>query len=301
MFNDIKKDVEQSANPPSMSGHYYQESIIKGLRGNGLEISVLNAYRIRPFPNYKKIVFQRSPFYIDNELYGMNIPFINLPVLDSITQFFSLLFHLIRSLKNNEKTYIFCFNTYLTQTLVLLLLKAGYRNIEICDVIGDIHGKYGVPNQRTGIMYHITNFMEFIQDKLAAHYDLFIVHTKAMLDALGIKNKPFLVMECPFRGTVEDNISFPAAGKYKIVYTGALQEEYGITHLLNAFQLLGSRDYELLIAGSGIMAADLKAAAGRNPQIRYFGFVAPRYRKEITGRSFGTCESAYDRVSVCEL
>ncbi|MDP9190842.1 MAG: glycosyltransferase family 4 protein, partial [Acidobacteriota bacterium] len=66
----------------------------------------------------------------------------------------------------------------------------------------------------------------------------------------------------------------PRSGALRMISVGRLSVEKGIEHLLAACRLLDSDvDYELTIAGSGPLEADLRAAAADLPRVRFPGAV----------------------------
>ena len=97
MFADADENIRKSKKPNTVSGHKYQENLLRGLLDNECEVTVINTPRIRKYPDYKKILIKADAFYLDKNVIGKNIGFINLFVINYITQYI----HICREL---EKT-----------------------------------------------------------------------------------------------------------------------------------------------------------------------------------------------------
>ena len=116
------------------------------------------------------------------------------------------------------------------------------------------------------------------------HIDKYILFAKPMADYLKIPEASYTV--------VEGSISFSDIQKYEntksklendilnnktkvVMYSGVIDESYGIIELIKAFDYLG-REYELWITGSGVSSEKVKAMASEKENVRYLGFLPSR-------------------------
>ena len=114
--------------------------------------------------------------------------------------------------------------------------------------------------------------------------DDYILYTAKMADFLGIPDGKWTVMEGSIN--VKETVRFAAdvsaaadgqsdAKPVAIMYSGSIQRGFGIEKLLKAFALLDNR-YELWLTGAGDAAPLVKEYAGRDPKIKYYGFLPTR-------------------------
>lgn len=122
-------------------------------------------------------------------------------------------------------------------------------------MIGDIYGQYGLSTAKN--MYgRAVEFLHRKMDRMASECDTFGLATRNMAEALP--------------GDRQDETK-----EKTIFYAGALLNEYGIDHLLNAFALIDDPTYRLVIAGGGDVAREVEQAAGADSRINYLGFITP--------------------------
>lgn len=281
MFSDVEENIRNSKKPNTISAHKYQQNLLVGLLENGCDMIVLNTPRIRRFPDYKKIVIKKKEFCLDDKVLGKNIGFINLFAINYITQYIELYQELKNVAKKymGEKIILLVFNNYLIQSLAMFQIRKKFKNIILCASVGDIHGKYGATVKRKGIKGRLIDWIEKMQDTIAVKFDAFVLHTRPMADALHIAGKPYCLMECPYQVSftkLENKVWDDTKKDRKIImYAGALQENYGLRHLLQAFFLIEDDNYILQIAGSGDMAEEIERLSKKNKQVEYLGFISP--------------------------
>src|SRR5699024_5451003 len=135
------------------------------------------------------------------------------------------------------------------------LAKKFNPEIRSCLFVGDMIGQFGLSNQKKGIKKKI---LEYIRGKLleiARTFDCFVVVSKYIPEALGVENKPFVVVDSMYAHNDINNksvekINTSQNNKRIILYTGAIRLEYDIKHLLKAFSLIDDDQYELWLVGS---------------------------------------------------
>lgn len=275
MFDDVEENVKNSRSPNSVSGHKFQENMLKGLLDNNCDVYVINTPRIRRYPDYKKIFFKRKDMYLGFSQ-GLDIGFVNLYGINYLSQVINTYTEINKIIKKSpsEKYVLIVYNTYLAQTIAVQMIKKKYPNVTLCNVIGDIYGKYGLS---TGDSLHgrLLDRVHTWMDKMATHFDVYGFATKEMASALDVANKPFAVIEGmynvnPVRGESSNNSS-----QKTIFYAGAILKEYGIEHLLKAFELIKDDSYRLIIAGGGDAVDVVKQYAKNDNRILYVGFIPP--------------------------
>ena len=88
MFSDAESDIRKSKTPNSVSGHKFQENLIKGLYENDCNLSVMNISRIGTYPGYPKIILHTQKKQWCGAVDGVDVGFVNLPFLSYFSQWF---------------------------------------------------------------------------------------------------------------------------------------------------------------------------------------------------------------------
>ena len=289
MYSDVDRDLAQSKKPGTVSGHKFQENLIKGLHENNCDLSVINVSRIGTYPDYPKIAIHTKDRNWFGEIKGVDVGFINLPLLNYFSQWFACFKTLRKIIKgnNNEKFVLITFNSNLHTCFPMQLIRRIYKNVRLCNIIGDLHGAYGIENSTPGLKGMLIRFVESFQDSIGKNFDMFVFLTKEMAQALRVEHKPHCVMEGVYTLDRKDTgIDDSAEESIKtIFYAGSLSQEYGIAHLLRAFSLIPSSDYQLWLAGGGSTVPLIQEYAACDSRIQYLGFITPQEVKERQRKS----------------
>jgi glycosyltransferase involved in cell wall biosynthesis len=103
--------------------------------------------------------------------------------------------------------------------------------------------------------------------------DGFVLLTEHMASALGIDGKRVVVVE-GMSGIAEQckaSASAVSDSLVKIVYTGALNERYGLVNLLKAFEKIVGENYRLILCGAGDAEPLILDAARHDKRIQFMG------------------------------
>lgn len=280
MFSDVETDIKLSKKANSVSGHKFQENLIKGLAENGCDLTIINVPRVRTYPNYPKIFIPRKERKWLGSIPGTDVGIINLPLFSYITSWVGCCNALRKELKKNKnEPYILAtFNSNLHTCLPMLLAKAVYKNVTLSNVVGDLHGSYGLHNRTPGLKGFMIRVVERLQDPIGKKLDSFVFLTKDMAEAMGVAHKPNCIVEGLYNMKPQDEAPVCAAeGKTKtIFYAGTMCKEYGLDHLLRAFSMIEDPDYQLWLAGIGDTVPLIEEYASRDPRIQYLGYITPQ-------------------------
>ncbi len=291
MYSDVENDIKKSKRPNSISGHKYQENMMKGLLDNNRDVRVINSRRISPYPKYPLIIAKKSPFYANSREVGTNISFINLPIVCYISKLISLTKEMKRNIKKDEGNVILIYNSEITSCLAALMVKRKHKCI-ICNAIGDLSGAYGVEHVRS-LRSIIIEKINAIGDAFGRKCDCFIFVTEEMSKVFNTDNRPHCVIEAmyqldnDFGEGKEETIKPKGKNESKnIFYAGSVDLKYGIEHLLKAFTLIKDLDYLLIIAGIGDGEDTITKYAQIDKRIKYLGFISPdevnKYQMQAT-------------------
>lgn len=283
MYIDPDRDIKLSKSPNPISGHKYQENMLKGLVQNDVPVKVVNAQRISPYPKYPLMVVRKSLYQFNGSMIGINVGFINLPIISYITKLIHVYSALKRSIDNKTGNVIFVYNSELATCLAALAVKCFHHNCIICNAIGDLSGKYGITHNKS-LKDRIVNYIRKFCDFIGRKCDCYILVTNHMAKALGIQDKPYCVIEALYE-TDEYNINSEITSEKNVFYAGALDIKYGIEHLLKSFSMIDDENYRLFIAGSGNGEDKVLEYAERDHRIRYLGFISPNEVRQYQARA----------------
>lgn len=291
IYTDLEKDVSNTKKPKSISGHKFQWNLIDGLIKNNFDLEVINTQRIRPFPYSKKLIVTEKP--IKNVVWkGTDIAFINLPIINYISQFLSLKRKLKKIIKQSgdDNIVLLIFNTQYVQSKAVLSMKNKYPNIITCNVVGDLYGKCGLKVTSTGLQKVWQGCIESKQEEMQTKFDKYVILSPMMQQALGVKSENCIVIEGfyekPDSSPSDSNRDKNDENRKIVFYAGSLKIAYGIEHLLKAFQLIKDNNCYLYIAGSGDGEELVKKYSEKDNRVKFLGFLSPddvlRYQQSAT-------------------
>ena len=133
-------------------------------------------------------------------------------------------------------------------------------------------------NKKKSFLYTILKKIDinFFTKKLKK-IDSFVLLTDKMTDALNIVNKPTVIIDGIIDNMKKNDIKVEN-GKFDnvtkldfILYTGTLNEKYGVLNLIKAFDKINNPNISLLIAGNGDSKEEIKKYAAENQNCYYLG------------------------------
>ncbi len=285
LLPEEKKLSERSKERLSgISLHKLGSAIIEGLDDNLDKPSTLfNIINTVNYPKFPQIIFKNEKWHHANNCTDYHIGYINLFGIKYITQEYNLYAHLNKWVKkrNGSKCIICVHHIFLPMLRAVVKIKKKYQQqVMICLITGDMTGEFGIPSQaRHNIKERLIKRIDRNINALVKEFDCFVFQTKYMAEGFGVENKPYTVMECtytspPYSHKYNDIIQ--VEDKNILFYAGAVRREYGISHLLKAFELIDNSDYELWIAGDGNSSYEVKKYASKDSRIKYLGFISPQ-------------------------
>lgn len=284
LLPEEKKLAERSKERLSgISLHKFTRAVISGIDANVEHpVKVFNIINTLNFPKFPDLIFKTEMWSHSKGAEDWHIGYINLIGIKYITQAKNL-YKKLKIWRNNideDKCIICVHHIYYPSVLAAYRLKKKYGDkIIICLITGDMNGKYGLASQyKPNLKQKLLRIIENRIDNMVKTFDCFVFATKDMASAFGVDDKPFTVVECAYLEPpyIEENKNVTEELRYKtIFYAGAIREEYGILHLLRAFEKIEDRNYRLWLAGDGNAVPAVKEAIKRDSRIEYFGFLTP--------------------------
>ncbi len=110
--------------------------------------------------------------------------------------------------------------------------------------------------------------------KMQKKFDGFILYAEKMAEYLEIPFNKWILMEGSY--DTAEQITAVKEKKKAVMYSGKLDEQYGIKMLVDAFMSIQDSDIELWITGGGNTEGYIKACAKKDNRIKFYGFLPSR-------------------------
>lgn len=242
-----------------------QNALLDGLSEQNVDLNIISAWSITPYPKVKQIYFQPENVEFKNRkgIYRF-VGCINLPFINMVSKFIRVRKELKRQLKNQADANIIVYETYTPFLLAVATLrkKIAKTIVIVPDLPEYMHGK---DNMIRAFLKKIDRCMiEWCLNK----FDGYVVLSEPMLEKLP-KGKKHIVMEGIFNPEFVEKPVEKESFK-TIMYTGGVYAHRGTKLLLEAFKSLTQPDYRLWIRGDGDLKKEILDMAAKDSRIRYF-------------------------------
>ena len=249
------------------AANQYEWGFINGLEE---EIDIISALPIGGYPFGNKKLFYRSCIEETQGGTVKYLSFINLYLIREKIFEEKIYKYLKRRIdETNQEVVVYVYSLYLPFLKALYRLKKLKKNFHYCLIVPDLPGKYGIMRKKRslrGIKDRVEVKKKF---QLAGMADSYVFLTEQMKELF--PKKPYSVIEgflpqCEFDYTQE---RCPKT----ILYTGALNEAFGIRTLLEAFMRIDDPEYGLWICGAGEAQKLVEKSAESDTRIKYMGYL----------------------------
>ena len=277
--------ISHAKAPVEYSANRFQEKLISGFLEQGYDCSVLSAPFIGAYPVGSNLMFFKG-FQEHQEQYEY-VNFCNVWGIRNASRAASLksgLKHFIEAADDEKLIVVYSPHTPFLEAAVYAKKKD--PRIKITIVVPDLP-QYMNLNSKISLVYRIGKKYDIAKfNKLLLTVDSFVVLTEPMKSVLGVGERPCIVVE----GIVETDVFesnkqakrllHKEAGVKNIVYTGKLNEKFGVKLLVDAFRLLEGEEYRLILCGRGDADAYVREQSEQDPRIIALGQVTPDVARE---------------------
>lgn len=275
--------MKQSKSNVQFAANVLQWNIIEGLDYlNEQPVNLLSAIFIGSYPKYyKKILIQRKDWSHLPGAKDKEVKFWNIPILKKFSRGWSLSKEIMiwAQQKNERKKVIIAYSMDYSILSALKSAKVSNSEIITCLVVPDLPQFMNLSSSKNYSYKLLKNIESDLISQLQKYVDSYVLLTKHMADFLKIQNKPYVVIE----GMVnfKDQTTYldrrreeQEKSRKTILYTGTLNEKYGILNLLKAFELIKDKNYRLQICGTGEAEKDIVEMAKQDNRIDFRGRVS---------------------------
>jgi len=252
----------------------FQTALCKGFAmQKDVNTTILATLPVGGYPKYFKECVLHDFDWDLNGLQCHEIGFINIQVLKQFSRVIKYWKQVKQWIKNTEgKKTILIYSMYLPFERILKLVKKKYPDVNTCMICTDLPGGLGI-RIKNRIVSIINNLRARPAYKLTKYVDSFVLLTDAMKYPLNVGNRPYVVVE----GIADEDVPYrkePFVSEEKVIlYTGSLNEEFGIMNLIDAFMQIEEESYRLVICGTGDAEDKVKDACKKDNRIQYLGYV----------------------------
>lgn len=268
----------------------FQWKIVKGIEMlNEKSLTIVNAIFIGSFPKYYKKCLIRSAKWKRSEDHAdYDIGFINLFAIKELIRGFCLS-KKIRTWATDgsrEPKTIIVYSMNTSFIKAALSAKKHNKKIKICLICPDLPEHMNSKGSR-GYIFDVIKKMDIKrQEKILPNIDGFVFITAAMNEVVNLQRKPWCVVEgladqSEIRESNVNNIETK-----RVLYTGTLDERYGILDLVEAFCGIDIPNIELVICGAGTVSDSLKKYLSSDQRIKYFGNLPREEVLKLQSESF---------------
>lgn len=265
--------IAQARRPVEFSANLFQQKLIDGFADTECRFSVLSAPFIGAFPNASSSpVFRGFKEPVEGLKY---VKFHNLWGYRNMSR--------AASLKRAVKDFI---RTAGSQKLILVysahtpFLKAAIhakkkdKRIRVCLMVPDLPEYMNLSTHR-GVLYDVAKKFDIASmTRLMNQVDSFVVLTEQMKERLPVGEKPCKVAE-GIISAIPEPVSVSTEQEQYIVYTGKLDEAFGVKALVDAMAQLPDSDLRLVLCGQGDSYDYAVAQAQKDSRILALGQVSP--------------------------
>lgn len=249
-----------------------QWGIINGLKeSKKFHITLVSSIFVGAYPKLFKKLFVKEAEPIDEIEY---IAFLNLPILKNISRYYRVKRYLKKWLRQNEgqDLYIMAYSAH-TPFIKAVSKVKGRSRCHFHLIVPDLPIYMNLSN-RVSIIYKIFKYIDIkVMNKALKAVDSFTFLTEAMSEVFNLYQKPYTVVEGMVNLKTLANLKAKEDEGFTLVYTGTLEEKYGILNLVEAMDFVKS-DVRLIICGKGDTENKVREAALRNDKIIFKGIVS---------------------------
>lgn len=284
--------IDDSHGEIEFSNHNFEMSLIHGLmEQEQVTLRCVSVPAVYSFPLHNRKPFTRSEHYQIDGCNFSNVSFCNMAGWHKLSILMHATRHLTRELRQFTGDTVYCLVVPPRMELLDPLFRAARRSkkqIVTTLVVPDVPSVLTDMRKQHGIRQRLLHWMDQRTLKLSYQCDHYVLLTDSMKECYPDKTLHYMVME----GLIDTKHSASIAVQHDspnaidtpheiILYTGAIQKQFGVLTLIDAFEQSHLPDAELWLCGSGDGAETIRQRADANPRIHYLGLVNAQEARKL--------------------
>jgi glycosyltransferase involved in cell wall biosynthesis len=270
------KIYEKSKSFVQAAANALQWNIVDGLdKCSGVSVKIINSLFIGAYPKkFEDLIIKTYRFKHNENSDDINVGFLNLFGIKHFVKYWILKPYLKKwANTENRKKCIIAYSLNYTFVNCLKYIKKVNPQIQTCIIVPDLPQYMNLSN-KVSFLYRFLKNIEIKSIRKNMQYiDYYTLLTEQMAKFLKI-DKNYTVVE----GSSTDAFKNIRTNRKKdnmkyIVYTGTLNEKYGVLDLVKAFRKIDNQYYRLILCGSGDSEDKIRQYAKLDNRIMYKGQV----------------------------
>ena len=249
----------------------FQENIIKAI-SKFCNIDILVSLPLGSFPIMCKKLFAKT----NNKYQYKEIGFINFPIVKDILREKKAKYEMQKWISKqniNDHKFIIIYDACIPFINAAIKVRQKNKKCRVICIVPDLPGELGIENGKYNTI--VSKYLKIKSRcfyKISKKIDGFIVLTKHMIQAMDVKEYPYLQLECIVN--IDNRITEIENKENKIfMYAGELSTNVNIDIMIKAFEQINLENIQLWICGTGKMKGYVERAARANSKIKYLGFI----------------------------
>lgn len=281
-YSEDKKQVyiENSIRGYQSAAQNLQEALLEGFLQNGASVSVLTIPSLSTFPRGNKKMLVKSDDYIyKNQIIGrsfgfLNLPFMNHPNRKWVDEYVDCWYE-----EHSGDKVVFVYALLGQQMAIAVRAKQRHPDIKSCIIIPDlpIYMNCNKIYKALGLQKRSIKAI----GSLVHRFDSYVVLAQPMIEALGISDKPAVVVEGIYDAIDTNNSELYKLPNKTIMYAGGIQRRYGVFDLIEAFHGIKDEDWRLILCGGCNEMDTLSEWLEKDSRISYLGLLSTEKVREL--------------------
>lgn len=267
-----KGNVQNAAN-------VMQWNFLHGLASHlGTQLRVISAPFIGSFPKFfRRLILRDFQFPVDGTGAARGIGFLNAPLLKHFSRYFRLRKPLEEAITaTNGPTALVAYTFSSVMVFALKRAKRVNPDLVTCLVVADLPEYMNLSATKPTLRSRLGNLSIKRMYEALEYVDCAVVLTEPMITKMEF-TKPHVVIE-GITDRSEPSSSRPAElsqddSERFILYTGGLNEAFGVVNLVKAFSTIADDSLRLVLCGAGAAVPIIQAYAQSDHRIIYKGLL----------------------------
>lgn len=274
--------LSKSKSAVDFAANIYQEKLIEGFKTIGCPLQVISAPFIGAYPkSYTQAWF--NGFKEPQQEYNY-VNFCNVFAIRNHSRYRSVKDSLYDFIKiDDDEKLIVIYSAHTPFIKAASYAKRKDPRIKICMIVLDLP-QYMNLSSKQSLLYRCGKKLDINQfKKYNLYVDSYLLLTEQMAEQIDIHGAPYIIQEgiVDPKDLLKLNIESQHSSEKTILYAGTLNEKYGIKTLVDAFNLIESKQVRLVICGRGDSEEYISRIAKQDTRISYVGQVTPDEVKEL--------------------
>lgn len=272
----VLKEQIVSNNGKLLSSSVSQDNLLEGL-DKFVCCDSINSIRLDAYPTYKELKIKEYRWSRNGKSNDVSVGYLNLKYLAIYFKTKSLEKEAKKWAREhkNENVTVFVYSMHSPFMAAAKVIKRIIPTAKIVLIVPDL------PQFMDFGMSKIKKILKAVDwekiQNLMKSVDKYILYSKYMAEFLKLKDGSWTVME----GSINENDVIEETVEknediVSVMYSGVCDLRYGIPELLDAFDLIKEKKYELWITGAGNAALLIKERVEKDSRIKFYGFLPSR-------------------------